>query len=396
MAALTLTEELTLAQPADRIDLLPYLRGDGRIYSVSNPNGFELMGTVRIADGSWLQQKNQNWEHLSEDGQIIYRGLDTSEAEDRFYVQARGNYYGEEGSRYGAPWIARFMAVGDVYRSTPYVTHYFEPDTPDGEARLRDRGRVTNFMRVEALFDEWNGVKDVVELAWYGGENPDGNPFAPRLETYFYGRDFGLVGWQNNRYRDRGGFLPQRKVIPGFNLFDLDFELRPASPEVGGGAEGNYTWLPAVVTRVANNNFTNIRATIDDPRAGNNPKVGEARVGDSVDVAAFDIRPNAVPIRFTNDAGERIQAFVLGTFEWSVVEGADPEEPETPVEPGRLEAIETRLSLVEGRVDALNGAYVLSTEQVQGILAGLKAIEAAATGVVDAINTLNAILTISE
>ena len=61
---------------ADGIDLLDYLRGDGRAYIVHHPDGNqEKFRTVR--DGArWLQLKNSQWEEFWFTDSFIWRGVD--------------------------------------------------------------------------------------------------------------------------------------------------------------------------------------------------------------------------------------------------------------------------------------------------------------------------------
>src|SRR5688572_15467331 len=98
------------------VDILTYMKGDGRIYRVdNNRGGSELMCTrPGRSDHEWFHQKNSEIEQLGHDESYIFRGLDTSDFSGKVYMQ----YFG---GKLGAPWIKRNMKVGEVYRREPEV-----------------------------------------------------------------------------------------------------------------------------------------------------------------------------------------------------------------------------------------------------------------------------------
>ena len=162
------------------IDLLDYLRGDGRAYMVQHPGGAsEKFRTVR--DGArWLQLKNAQWEEFWYDDGFIWRGVDTSPGDGQYYRQYED---GQEGAR----WCPRRMTVGQRWESPAEhtVQTYWKADcrAVDHVRNGRTRNRLTLVARHAAL--TWNGVtvEDVVEVVSSTGE------------TMFFGRGYGLVAW---------------------------------------------------------------------------------------------------------------------------------------------------------------------------------------------------------
>ena len=162
------------------IDLLDYLRGDGRAYMVQHPGGAsEKFRTAR--DGRrFLQVKNSQWEEFWYDDAFIWRGVDTSPGDGQYYRQFED---GQEGAR----WCPRFMTVGQQWQAPAEhtVQTYWKSDCRmvDHPRNGRTRNRLTLVARHAAL--AWNGVtvEDVVEVVSSTGE------------TMFFGRGFGLVAW---------------------------------------------------------------------------------------------------------------------------------------------------------------------------------------------------------
>lgn len=165
---------------APGIDLLEYLRGDGRAYMVRHPDGNqEKFRTAR--DGArWLQLKNAQWEEFWYDDGFIWRGVDTSPGDGQYYRQYED---GQEGAR----WCPRRMTVGQRWESPAEhtVQTYWKADcrAVDHLRNGRTRNRLMLVARHAAL--TWNGVtvEDVVEVVSVTGE------------TMFFGRGYGLVAW---------------------------------------------------------------------------------------------------------------------------------------------------------------------------------------------------------
>ena len=163
------------------LDLLEYLRGDGRAYMVLHPSGAaEKFRTVERPQHRWLQLKNSQWEEFWYTEDFIWRGADTSPGDGQYYRQF------EDGAQ-GARWCPRRMAVGESWRSP--VAHTVQTYGKDGcrPAEHHRNGRATNALTLAARHERmtWNGVtvEDVVELRTHTGE------------IMFFGRGWGLVAW---------------------------------------------------------------------------------------------------------------------------------------------------------------------------------------------------------
>jgi hypothetical protein len=166
------------------IDLLPYLRGDGRSYRVGNGGGsFEVFQTQSEGDAfyqikAWDDLSVVNWEGFSVDNEFIRRDVDTSPGGGRFYRQ------------FNAPWVRRYMRPGQSFAQQKRVQFYRASDcAPLGVYS----GTVTDVIEFVAHHRrytfparDWRPVTldDVIELRWTQGER------------YWYARGYGLVGWR--------------------------------------------------------------------------------------------------------------------------------------------------------------------------------------------------------
>lgn len=166
---------------APGIDLLDYLRGDGRAYRVGNQRGtFEVFQTQTEGDRfyqvkAWDDLSVVHWEEFTVDGSHIGRDVDTSPGGGRFYRQ------------FGAPWVRRRMRVGESFSQVKRVQFYRADDC---EALEQYSGNVTDTITLVEHLTEWRSVfgvdvADVVVLRWEEGG-----------EVYRFGRGFGLVGWE--------------------------------------------------------------------------------------------------------------------------------------------------------------------------------------------------------
>ena len=162
------------------IDLLPYLRGDGRAYRVGNAWGsFEVFQAQTEGDRfyqikAWDDLSVVNWEEFIAGDSHIGRDVDTSPGGGRFYRQ------------FGSPWVKRRMAIGESFSQTKRV-QFFRLD--DCEPVALHSGVVTDTITLVEHLSEWRSpfgvvVPDVVVLKWEQGG-----------ELYQYARGYGLVGW---------------------------------------------------------------------------------------------------------------------------------------------------------------------------------------------------------
>lgn len=156
------------------IDLLDYIRGDGRLYEVSTGERFQ---TQTDGDTFYLT-KNSQWEQFRYDASHIWRGLDTSPGGGRFYVQY------EPGQSF-ARWCPRYMAVGQSWTGPGHQVQFYDKAT-GRPVDVPWNGRATNRCTLKAhhMWAVFNGVRvdDVIEL-WANGE------------TYWYARGLGMVAW---------------------------------------------------------------------------------------------------------------------------------------------------------------------------------------------------------
>lgn len=207
----TLFVAIVVVDAPTRFDMLPYLRGDGRLYEMKHifemPNG-PLIGQQRAQtqrEGArFYQTKNSEWEEMWADERFIYRGTDTSPGSGNFYTLM-------DGERYGTAWIPRRMAVGQAYRRSVMVV-----SRRKGNCMMNSHlsGRHVTWIRLEALhktltLPDAEGrpqrgyqLRDVAVFAAYNEEK--GRPAAQPFERYYYAKDYGLVMWEGILTDHRG------------------------------------------------------------------------------------------------------------------------------------------------------------------------------------------------
>lgn len=182
-AAPTYTVNVPVVAGSDALDLLAYLRGDGRCYMVLHPDGSaEKFRTVVLPQSRWLQVKNNQWEQFWFTPDHIWRGVDTSPGGGRYYRQF------EDGAL-GARWCPRYMRVGQRWTSPVSHTVQFYDKSDCRPVDVPWNGRATNSLTLVARHPSmtWNGVAvdDVVELLTHTGE------------SMYFGRGWGLVAWSS-------------------------------------------------------------------------------------------------------------------------------------------------------------------------------------------------------
>lgn len=191
----------TAAPGTAAIDLLPYLRGDGRSYRVGNARGsFEVFQTQ--AEGNrfwqvkaWDDLSVVNWEEFTVDGEFIRRDVDTSPGGGLFYRQ------------FDAPWVRRFMRPGETFTQGKRVQFYRLDSCAPVEQYSGDVIDTIKLVAHHARYtfpaNGWEPVtvEDVVELEWVQGG-----------EAYWWARGYGLVGWAR-RHSDPNS--PQWSAICG-------------------------------------------------------------------------------------------------------------------------------------------------------------------------------------
>ena len=172
------------------IDLLPYVKGDGRLYEVRHSSGGqERFQTQAKSGGVFWQTKNGQYEELAADDTYIWRGLDISPGPAPSYAERPGvlRYYtAKEAGKERARWCKRIMAVGETFTGPGHHVQFFYRDNCQPSAA--NSGNATNKTKLVAKHASktWNGitVNDVIEM-------------TNGTETWFFARGFGLVAWSS-------------------------------------------------------------------------------------------------------------------------------------------------------------------------------------------------------
>lgn len=171
------------------VDLLPYVKGDGRLYEVRHSSGSQERFQTQAAGNVFWQTKNHLFEELAYDNSHIWRGLDTSPGPAPAYAERPGadRYYtAAEAGHSRARWIKRFMAPGETFVNGGHlVQFYYKDNCTQSAANSGNATNRTTFVARHAS-KTWHGVTvlDVIEL-------------TNGTETWFFGRGFGLVAWSS-------------------------------------------------------------------------------------------------------------------------------------------------------------------------------------------------------
>ena len=174
------------------IDLLDYLRGDGRLYElVNNWGSYEIVQTQTEAKDVFYHVKNSQWEELWADDVFIYRGTDTSPGNDELYMLS-------ENSHYGSAWVPRWFEVGQTFKRT--ATVIWRVKSTGASIASKPTGVAVTYLRLERIystltFDSGIQLQDVAELNAYLDNG--GQPASSPWEKYFYARGYGLVSFQD-------------------------------------------------------------------------------------------------------------------------------------------------------------------------------------------------------
>ncbi len=177
------------------LDLLPYIKGDGTIYQMKviwqGQEHSQQMQTQTGYGNAFYLVKNNEWEEFYFDSEYIHRGIDTSPGNGMYYWQRQNALETK------ARWCLRIRAAGQTYERNPLVTFY------DKNTGLKLANPASDYrrswLRLAKHHASWRHPQgampfaDVVELHWL--LKPDAITPA---ETYFYAKNYGLVGWSSS------------------------------------------------------------------------------------------------------------------------------------------------------------------------------------------------------
>lgn len=179
--------------PLPAVDLLPYLRpgSDSPLYELRRQTGAQERVQTRVEIPVWYYTKGSGglegkaeWEELKADGQWIYRSIDTSPGDGKFYELR------DEADAKWSRWAPRYMAIGQSHTRNPLVIFRRKSDCQE---TLRNRQETA--VKLEAVYDQWTSpqneritLNSVAQVAVF---HDDGRLF----ERYWYAAGYGLVGF---------------------------------------------------------------------------------------------------------------------------------------------------------------------------------------------------------
>lgn len=303
------------------IDLLDYLRGDGRLYElVNNLGSNEITQTQVEPNNVFYTVKNSQWEELWADDVFIYRGTDTSPGGVDIYLLSENNHY-------GSAWVPRWFEIGQLFKRTAVVM--WRKKSTGAAVPSKPTGTAVTYLRLERIYSQLSfqsgiQLQDVAELHAYLDDG--GRPAASPWEKYYYARGFGLVGFEDML----GGFkswitqkftsttMPQRvrEVIPWLIPLQKRYYL-PAAPSTSATGQFVLSNMPS--------DWVNVRAY---PNAYGKD-VGDLHVGDQLTLYTPEV-DGWVRVKFG-----ALQGWVSrqgGKVEFSSTDAPPPSLPEvTPV-----------------------------------------------------------------
>jgi hypothetical protein len=181
---------IEVVDPDQKVDLLPYMRGDGHLYELACSwiGGARQRVQTQFEGNRFYHVKNTQWEEMWVDDDFIYRGTDTSPGGGEVYTLF-------EGDRYGSPWIPRHIQVGIPFRRAPQVV--FRRKSDGVETR---RFEQVSWIQLEAVYQNHKvpggfDLADVAVLTAHSDAN--GQPAREPFERYYYAQKYGLVAWEN-------------------------------------------------------------------------------------------------------------------------------------------------------------------------------------------------------
>jgi len=163
------------------VDMLDFLRGDGRVYEVER-NGVRAQVQTQVDGDHFYCVKNTAWKEFFADEHFVYCGTDTMQDEVSTLMEM---------GKYGSAWVPRQMVIGIPFKRSPLVIIRRKSDG----SVVRQFNQV-NWIKLEAVHDKLklaSGLElpDVAELAVYADAN--GQPQAQPIERYYYAKPYGFV-----------------------------------------------------------------------------------------------------------------------------------------------------------------------------------------------------------
>jgi hypothetical protein len=182
-----------VVDPNQTYDLLPYLRGDGRLYELQFnwSGGGQQRVQTQVSGDHFYFVKGSEWEELWGDDHFIYRGTDTSVGGGEAYTLT-------ESGQYGSAWVPRQMSIGVPFRRMPLVVFRRKSDGVEIPGKQGVQITWIQLQEVHREFTLSSGIDlaDVAILAAY--EDANGKPKDQPFERYYYAQKYGLVAWEGS------------------------------------------------------------------------------------------------------------------------------------------------------------------------------------------------------
>lgn len=183
-----------VSEAPELIDIAPFMvGGNGRLYEVQHSHGSQARHQTQGDESRFYHTKgneiNAEWEELWATDTHIIRGTDTSPGNGQYYTLY------DTPSVTGSVWAPRHWAVGEIFERNPLVIFYNKSN-----CHTVASGMQRSWLKFVAHYETYTfqsniTLNEVIELAWL--LDPNGSP----IESYFYAKEYGLVGWGSN---DRG------------------------------------------------------------------------------------------------------------------------------------------------------------------------------------------------
>lgn len=176
--------------PSGQIDLLPYFCKTGwtvgPTYELRSPAGWQQRCQVHVEGNKFYLTKGtggkdgkSEWEELAYDQLWIWRGVDTSPGNGRFYVQY-------EPGKQMARWCPRFMSVGQEWVGAGHQVQFFFKSGCGKSSP--NSGPARNHIKLYSVGPaDFNGLhfESVAHLGRPGGEE------------FWFAQGVGMIGWKS-------------------------------------------------------------------------------------------------------------------------------------------------------------------------------------------------------
>lgn len=158
----------------------------GPLYEVLTEGAGQQRHQTQVDNGITYHTKDAEWEQLRFDEDYVWRGVDTSPEEGKFYRLR------DSDSDSWSRWAPRSMRVGQWFQRKPLVTFYRKSDCVAVQSGVQASWLYCKAYYKSHTFFTGVQLENVVVLEWYAQKG------GQLIERYYYAQGYGLVGWESH------------------------------------------------------------------------------------------------------------------------------------------------------------------------------------------------------